>query len=338
MDCRHIDSILDEHGTGALSAAERSEVDGHLARCPRCADAWLSHETLVMDEPEPPEDGLFERIAAQAHSGPRDLPSRHRRRVVPLGIAAAVALLGVLIFRFGPEEPARPASRDAGTTTSAQLPADDPAPTGLLAQPDREARFVAGRDYERLTQPAPTISDSGFIEVCEFFMFGCPHCFEFEPSLEAWDEAQPDYVSLVRVPAIFNATARLHAQAYYTAEVLGQAESLRRPFYEEIHVRGNSLATVAAIRELFGRHGIDAGSFDEVFNSFGVQARLQRAEEMNRRYRVSATPSMGVNGKYLTNAAMVGSNEAMLEVVDALIESELRESCRESDDSRCPLE
>jgi thiol:disulfide interchange protein DsbA len=338
MDCQRIDSILDEHQAAALGAAVRSEVEAHLQSCPRCSDAWLSHATLAADAPEPPRDGLFEQLAARAAARSRAAPTPYRRWLAPLGIAAAAAVLAVLVLRPGPGEPARPESGEAGPTVSASAPAPQSglAQTESVSRPDR-ARFMAGRDYERLAQPAPTVSDPGLIEVCEFFMFGCPHCFAFEPALEAWDEAQPEHVSLVRVPAIFNATARLHAQAYYTAEVLGQAEALRGPFYEEIHVRGNALASVAAIRELFGRHGIDAASFDEAFESVGVQARLQRAEEMNRRYRISVTPSMGVNGKYLTNAAMVGSNEAMLEVVDALVESELGEPCRDSDGTRCPL-
>jgi thiol:disulfide interchange protein DsbA len=336
MDCRRIDSILDEHGIDALSAAERSEADAHLARCGRCSDAWLSHEVLLADAPELPADGLLEHLAARALAVPQAPPLRQRRLVLPLGLAAALAVLAVLVLPFRPGEPPTPAAAPTGAPTRAAVA--DPAPAGLVGQPGGETPFVAGRDYERLAQPAPTISGPQFIEVCEFFMFGCPHCFEFEASLEAWNQARPDDVSLVRVPVLFNATARLHAQAYYTAEVLGRAEAMRLPFYEEIHVRGNPLATLASIRELFVRHGIDAGTFDAAFDSPAVALRLERAEEMNRLYRVSATPSIGVNGRYLTHAGLVGSNEAMLEVVDSLVAAERREPCRESDGSLCPFE
>ena len=47
------------------------------------------------------------------------------------------------------------------------------------------AELVAGTDYD-LVKPAQPTQDPQKIEVLEFFWYGCPHCLEFEPDLNAW--------------------------------------------------------------------------------------------------------------------------------------------------------
>ena len=56
-------------------------------------------------------------------------------------------------------------------------------PRGALAQ----GGPVAGRDYTKLDNPAPTTTRPGHVEVVEFFWYACPHCFAFEPTLERTD-------------------------------------------------------------------------------------------------------------------------------------------------------
>jgi thiol:disulfide interchange protein DsbA len=226
-----------------------------------------------------------------------------------------------------------PRGAEAAPAAAAQATSLD----ALLERVRVDPRFLAGRDYERLATPVPTGSAPGRIEVCEFFMFGCVHCYALEPELERWALTKPDHVDLVRVPAIFNATARLHAQAFYAAEALGIVDELRGPFYEEIHVAGNKLDTVAAIETFFAEAGIGSAAFRVAFDSAAVRARVERAEELNRLYRVNATPSLAVNGKYLTNAAMAGTADALFEVVDSLVASESAASCGDRDASRCPV-
>lgn len=332
MDCIRIDAILDEHRARTLSAAERSELGAHLEHCARCADAWLGHEMLAADAAPAPRPGFYAELLATVADEPAAPAARRAGPLLALTGLAAAALFAVVVLglvQIGGEAP------QTSAIAAAPAPAADsdlpPAtrPGALLADtPIREpavAGLLAGVHYTVLPAAAPTSSGANRVEVCEFFMFLCPHCYDFEPALRAWQAEQDERVTLVRVPAIFNAVARLHAQAFYTAEVLGIGDALLEPFYVEVHERGNRLDSVAAIRAFFGRHGIDAERFDAQFDSAEVQARLARAEELNRRYRVTATPSLGVNGRYLTNASMTGSNTAMLEVVDALVEDEARE-------------
>jgi thiol:disulfide interchange protein DsbA len=231
--------------------------------------------------------------------------------------AAAVLLLviagGVLT---GPQTPA--AGNGPATTADADTPrrADIPA----LAPVVRE--FTAGVHYETLATPVPTSTGPDTIEVCEFFAFTCPHCFSLEALVETWVDRQPDDVVLARVPVLWNEIARLHAQAFYTAEALGRLDDFIVPMFVEMHERGNYLASVDEIRAFFGRQGISAAEFDSAFASRRVEAGMRRAEELNRLYGIDSTPTITVNGRYATGPSMAGSYEAVFDVVDALIESE----------------
>jgi thiol:disulfide interchange protein DsbA len=178
--------------------------------------------------------------------------------------------------------------------------------------------FEAGKHFTVLSPAQPTGAEAGKVEVAEVFMFGCPGCFGFEPHIQGWLKRKADYVDFVRIPAPWNPAAVLHARAYYTAEALGKVEEIEGPFFQEFHTKRNYLDTEAKLAEFFGRHGVDEATFKSTFNSFAVNAKLKRAEELIRRYRVQATPAVVVNGKYLTTGNQAGSYDAWFAIIDDL--------------------
>ena len=53
--------------------------------------------------------------------------------------------------------------------------------------------YKEGVDYIKLATPLPT-QNAEKIEVQEFFWYGCPHCFQFEPKINAWVKNKPSNV------------------------------------------------------------------------------------------------------------------------------------------------
>jgi thiol:disulfide interchange protein DsbA len=94
--------------------------------------------------------------------------------------------------------------------------------------------------------------------------------------------------------------------------------------FEQIHRNGNLLDTEAALAALFTRFGVDAATFSRTFRSPAVQLQLRRAEELNRAYRVSATPALVIHGSYLTTPALAGSPAALLAIADELLDERPR--------------
>jgi thiol:disulfide interchange protein DsbA len=178
--------------------------------------------------------------------------------------------------------------------------------------------FEAGKHYTVLSSAQPTSTEKGQVEVAEVFQFGCGGCFNFETHLQNWLGRKAEYVHFVRIPAIWNPTGALHARAYYTAEALGKADEIAGPFFDEFHRNRNYLETEDKLAAFFARYGVDAATFKSTFNSFAVNAKLKRAEELAERYNVTATPTVVVNGKFVTTGTQAGTYPAWFAIIDDL--------------------
>jgi thiol:disulfide interchange protein DsbA len=121
---------------------------------------------------------------------------------------------------------------------------------------------------------------------------------------------------------VWNPLLQLHARAFYTAEALGKGAEMHSEFFREIHERGNALDTEAKLQAFFGRFDVEPTAFKTAFDSFAVHAKLQRADELSRRYRIQSVPTIIVNGKYTTDGGQVGSYEELLALVDELTAAE----------------
>lgn len=186
------------------------------------------------------------------------------------------------------------------------------------------APYQEGVHYQRLPVPVET-RDPAKLEVVEVFSYLCPHCYNLQPILYRWRSALPDDVDFRRLPLV---TQRLEpfARAYYTAEALGVTQRIHRPLFAAIHDTGIDMSRVDYLRRLFVREGgVAEAAFTETVESFGVRSRVRQAEARARLYRIAATPTLVVNGRYLAEAAMAGTPEAMFLVVDHLLEKERQE-------------
>ena len=179
--------------------------------------------------------------------------------------------------------------------------------------------FEEGTHYERLTVPVQT-ADESRVEVVEAFSYACVHCKTFDPAVEAWKHEQGAGVDFQRMPAIFNQTWAIFAQAFYAAEVLGVTDQVHTPIFKAIHEQGKDLRDPAAMAILFESFaGVPKADFEQVYASFGVRSKMQQAQAHGRAYGLTGTPSMIVDGLFRTDGQMAGSNAMMLEVVDYLV-------------------
>jgi thiol:disulfide interchange protein DsbA len=180
-----------------------------------------------------------------------------------------------------------------------------------------------GQDYARVVPPQPAGGD-GKVEVLELFWYGCSHCYQFEPYIKDWLKRKPDYVEYVRLPAIFGSPAwRLHATAFYTAQVLGVGEKIHEPLFDAIHKHKRRLKTEDQLMEFFVEHGVSEEDFKKTFKSFAVQAKVRRAADLTRRYGAEGVPTMIVNGKYRVDGPMAKNYGNLLKIVDQLAEQEV---------------
>ncbi|CAA0116232.1 Thiol:disulfide interchange protein DsbA [BD1-7 clade bacterium] len=181
--------------------------------------------------------------------------------------------------------------------------------------------FVAGKDYEVLASPVHT-QNKNKVEVVELFWWGCGHCYTFETMFDGWKKKQGDTINVVKMPAMWNKTMKLHAQAFYTAKALGILDTINGPFFKALNVDRRRLNSESQIQEFFAKHGVDKSTFEKTFNSFGVTSQVNLAESRARSYRMQGTPEIVVEGKYRVSPGQAGSQARMLEITDFLIAKE----------------
>jgi thiol:disulfide interchange protein DsbA len=175
--------------------------------------------------------------------------------------------------------------------------------------------------YELVLPPQPTDTPDK-IEVVEVFWYGCPHCFNFLPTIEQYSKNKPDYVAVRHMPAIFRDSWVAHARAFYTAEVLGVQEKIHRPLFEAIHVHKQRMDTRESLAAFFEQHGVSKADFEKTYNSFAVQTLMRKSQVMQQRYGVRGTPTVIVNGKYRVSGSLAGPPQEMIKVIEALVERE----------------
>jgi protein dithiol oxidoreductase (disulfide-forming) len=181
------------------------------------------------------------------------------------------------------------------------------------------AAFKNGTDYLTLGKPAPTETPAGKVEVVEFFWYGCPHCHNFEPQLEAWSKTMPKDVVLRRVPVAFRPDFEPAQRLFFVLEAMGKVDELNRKVFDAIHVNKQPLATAEQVTAWAEKQGIDKAKFTELYNSFSVSTKVRKATQLQDTYQVDGVPALGVAGRYFTSGNLAKSMERALQVTDYLV-------------------
>jgi protein dithiol oxidoreductase (disulfide-forming) len=174
----------------------------------------------------------------------------------------------------------------------------------------------AGTDYSVYETPQQTEAPAGKIEVTEFFFYTCPHCADMEPLLEQWAKTLPKDVSLRRVPVLFRPQFAPYAKIYYTLESMNLLDKLHSEVFVAIHEQRQNFADEKVLLAWVASKGVDADKFADIYKSFAVASKVQRADQITKAYNVPGTPAIVVNGKYLVGQ---GDHARQLQITNYLI-------------------
>lgn len=181
--------------------------------------------------------------------------------------------------------------------------------------------IVEGKEYVQLSNAVP-VSVPGKIEVVELFWYGCPHCYEFEPVLNAWVETLPDDVNFVRVPALFGGVWNTHGQLFIALEAMKVEPQVHEAIFAAVHREGRKLATPKEMAEFLAAQGVDSEAFLKTYNSFGVKSQMEKAKKLAMAYQVTGVPVLVVNGKYRLDLGSAGGPQQAVALADHLIARE----------------
>jgi len=185
------------------------------------------------------------------------------------------------------------------------------------AAPAQQAPLRLNYEY-RMIEPQP-VATGERIEVVEFFWYGCPFCYQLQAPLENWLKRKPADVELRRIPTIFRETWVPHARLFYTLEALGEAARLHQNVYHALHVENGNLNTANASADWAARNGIDPTRWLAAYMSPEVDRNVEQARALTRTYAIQGTPSVVVDGRYLTSSGMTETVPGVIPIVEGLI-------------------
>jgi thiol:disulfide interchange protein DsbA len=239
-----------------------------------------------------------------------------------------------------PAATAAPAA--SGSTAVAAAPAapaadaDDanrPAPKPFVD----DGKWVEGKNYFRIDPVQPT-SSPGKIEVTEVFSYGCPFCYQFNGLVEQMAKDLPRGTVMTYTPASFRPDENwpLLQRAFLTAQALGVEKQSHDAMFDAVNKGGLSIMdssserrkpqsawpTIDDVAKVYAKYGVKPEDFVATANSFTINTKMKRADELVRAYEVDGTPAIIVNGKYRLSPASAGGYPQAVELTQWLVSKE----------------
>mgnify|MGYP001454642159 CR=1 FL=1 len=174
--------------------------------------------------------------------------------------------------------------------------------------------------YVQISNQSQTESDK--IVIYEFFWYGCPHCYNLEPTMDRIEANLEKDTILIKIPVALRDTWEVHAKAYYALQQMKLDDNLHEKIFTEIHINTNRLDTKEKLTQFIKEEGYNSKRFSEIFDSFGTDLRVKKASRLANQYQISSVPTLIINGKYKTSGSLVSSYEELYDVVKLLINKE----------------
>ncbi|HEX8613037.1 MAG TPA: thiol:disulfide interchange protein DsbA/DsbL [Telluria sp.] len=164
----------------------------------------------------------------------------------------------------------------------------------------------SGVEYATLAEAQNT--DAGQkIEVTEFFAYYCPHCASFEPVLAEWVKKNSDKIVFKRVHLGHTPAVVPQQRLYYTLESMGIAPQYHAKVFTAMHEQRQRFGNDEQVFDWAASAGIERTAFTNAYRSFGIQAKLGRANAMVAAYKVQDWPKIAIAGRYLTSPSQAGA-------------------------------
>ena len=181
-----------------------------------------------------------------------------------------------------------------------------------------QEQLTEGKEFQRLKN-TQVVESGTKIEVIEFYSYGCNHCRDLEEFLGPWTKKMPADVSFKRVPVAFQPAWVNLGKIYYTLEALGR-EDLTPKVFQAIHGANVKLFEEKVFFEWAGNNGLEAAKVQEMWGSFAVNSKMNRAKTLAANYSIDSVPMLFVDGKFKIQPHLLkGSHKDVPAALDFLI-------------------
>jgi thiol:disulfide interchange protein DsbA len=227
----------------------------------------------------------------------------------------------------------------AAAGTAAQAPTPAPAPTAPAAPFVDDGKWVEGKQYVRIEPAQPKMTNTDKIEVLEVFSYGCPACNQFHPTMNKLVQELPADAVVAYLPASFMPQENwpMLQRAFLAAQALGVADKANDAMYDAVWKTNelsalkaggaglkpaSALPTLDDAAKVYAKFGADPKEFVAVANSFTINTKVKRSDELVKNYGIEETPTIVVDGKYRLTPRSAGGYDQVVELTKWLVSKE----------------
>jgi thiol:disulfide interchange protein DsbA len=199
-------------------------------------------------------------------------------------------------------------------------------------------KWVEGKNYF-LIDPAQPTSHPGKIEVTEVFSYACPACNAYHSTVDQIARSLPAGAVMNYLPAAFRPDENwpLFQRTFYAAQAVGVEEKTHDAMFDAIwksgelstyNLQGTGLKpkdawpTLDDVAKFYAKYGVDPKEFSGIANSFAINIKMKRADDLMKAYGVDSTPTMVINGKYRFTPNSAGGYAQSIELTQWLVAKE----------------
>lgn len=146
------------------------------------------------------------------------------------------------------------------------------------------------------------------------FSYGCYGCFKIEEEFNEYRSSKPSNVEFKRVPVVFNNAWDKIAKMYYAYEQLGVTQILHGLTFVWVQdqlknsksIDDESISSFLTetmqsteLKNKLQAKGFTVDTYLDTLKSITVNRDKNKGDRLFRAYRITSTPSVVVNGKYI---------------------------------------
>jgi len=164
--------------------------------------------------------------------------------------------------------------------------------------------LVSGDDYEVMGSKG-----SKNREVMEFFSYACAACYSMESFVTLFKKNNSE-IKVIPVPTdLGHPQWQIYVKAYYLGEMLNVLDKSHSKIFHKIHVEKRQITKDSDLKALFVGLGVDADKYDKAEKSFTLDAKIRKAKQLTKKFRISVTPTFVANQRYKLNNQNLKSTE-----------------------------
>jgi len=158
-------------------------------------------------------------------------------------------------------------------------------------------------------------------DVLEFFSYGCGHCQQFAPELQAWHEKNGSK-QVAYIPVVWNQTTGLYARLFYAIQPLENFDEVHHDMFKLFATFGNEKSLGEQLDKIYAmlaEKGVDTAEVKTRLESKELESKLRSSITLAKHYEITGTPTLILQGSKRINNKALTSKDDLFVFVDKLL-------------------